>query len=113
MEAVFLQLLGMSYQAGVVVCFILLTRWVFQLCKVPKKYSYFIWAIPYIRFLCPFSLESIFSVFPKKQQLFQQNPIGQVASQNLKNSGLSFIDFSFFKDSVSLDSSKLANGLTS
>ncbi len=95
MEAVFLQLLGMSYQAGVVVCFILLTRWVFQLCKVPKKYSYFIWAIPYIRFLCPFSLESIFSVFPKKQQLFQQNPIGQVASQNLKNSGLSFIDFSF------------------
>ncbi len=71
MEAVFLQLLGMSYQAGVVVCFILLTRWVFQLCKVPKKYSYFIWAIPYIRFLCPFSLESIFSVFPKKQKLFQ------------------------------------------
>lgn len=95
MKAVFLQLLGMSYQAGVVVCFILLTRWVFQLCKVPKKYSYFIWAIPYIRFLCPFSLESIFSIFPKKQQLFQQNLVGQVVPQNLKNSGLSFIDFSF------------------
>lgn len=99
MQAVFIQILNMSYRAGIVVCFILLARWVFLLCKIPKKYAYFIWFIPYIRFLCPFSLESIFHIFPKGQRVFQLNSVGQILSQNLENSIGNFefspIEFSF------------------
>ncbi|MBO5278735.1 MAG: hypothetical protein J6B06_04515 [Lachnospiraceae bacterium] len=72
MEKIFIELLNMSFQAGIVVCFILLARWVFSLCRVPKKYSYFLWLIPFVRFICPVSLQSVFSLLPKKTEAFYE-----------------------------------------
>lgn len=59
-----LQLWNMSYQAGLVIIMILAARLVFSLMKVPKKFSYVLWAIPFFRMICPWTLESPFSLLP-------------------------------------------------
>lgn len=84
MERIFVQLLNMSYQAGIAVCFVLLARWVFSWCRAPRKYSYYLWAVPFIRFCCPFSLKSIFSLLPKEYAPFRKETVNRLidASQN-------------------------------
>lgn len=57
-------LLSMSYQAGIAVCVILTARFLFSLIKVPKKYSYALWAIPFLRLICPWAVKSSFSFLP-------------------------------------------------
>lgn len=57
-------LLSMSYQAGIAVCVILAARFLFSLIKVPKKYSYALWAIPFLRLICPWAVKSSFSFLP-------------------------------------------------
>ncbi len=75
MEKIFTEVLNMSFQAGIVVCFILLARWVFSLCRVPKKYSYFLWLIPFVRFVSPVTLQSIFSLLPKETESFHETAV--------------------------------------
>lgn len=57
---------NMSIQAGLVVLAVLLVRQIFRLLKIPKKYAYALWTIPFLRFICPWSLESVFSVLPEQ-----------------------------------------------
>lgn len=73
MEAFFIELMNMSYQAAIVVCFILAARWLASLAKVPKKYSCMLWAIPFIRMLIPIHLESVLSLLPAKEPFLPEN----------------------------------------
>lgn len=57
---------NMSIQAGLVVLAVLLARQIFRLLKIPKKYAYALWTIPFLRFICPWSIESVFSVLPEQ-----------------------------------------------
>ena len=66
MSDLFIQLLNMSYQAGIVICFIILARYLLKLIKAPKKFAYSLWGIALLRMLLPFSFESILSFLPKK-----------------------------------------------
>lgn len=75
MEGLFIGVLNMSFQTGIVVCFILLARWVFNLCRVPKKYSYVLWMIPFVRFACPVSFQSVFSLLPRETEAFHENTV--------------------------------------
>ncbi|MBP3543415.1 MAG: hypothetical protein J6J86_04240 [Lachnospiraceae bacterium] len=86
MEKLFIEVLNMSVQAGIVVCFILLARWVFHMCHVPKKYAYVLWAIPFVRLVCPVSLQSAFSLLPKEAEGFHENTVNWL-EQTAKTQG--------------------------
>nr|WP_314464242.1 M56 family metallopeptidase [uncultured Clostridium sp.] len=70
LERVFLQILNMSFTASIVIAFVLAVRMLLQ--KALKVFSYALWSVVLFRLICPFSLESVFSLLPTKA-----NPISQ------------------------------------
>lgn len=90
MEAFWIELVNMSYQAAIVVCFILAARWLASLIKVPKKYCCMLWAIPFIRMLFPIHIESVLSLLPKKDSFLPEN-IAYMDSPRV-NTGSSAVD---------------------
>ncbi len=62
MEELFLQILNMSFTAGIVILAVIAVR--FLLHKTPKLFSYALWIIVLFRLVCPFSLESVLSLLP-------------------------------------------------
>ena len=68
MQETFIRLLNQSYQAGIVICFIILARFLLKIIKAPKKYAYYLWGIALVRLIFPFSFENIFSLLPKQTQ---------------------------------------------
>ena len=62
LDKLFLEILNMSFTASIVIIFILIAR--LFLKKVPKIYTYVLWAVVLIRLLVPFSIESILSLMP-------------------------------------------------
>jgi bla regulator protein blaR1 len=67
-QDIFIKLLNMSYQGGIVICVIVLARFILHLIKVPKRYAYYLWLIAFIRLICPFSLESVLSILPQETE---------------------------------------------
>ena len=65
---IFIKLLNMSYQGGIVICFIVLARYILNMIKAPKKYAYYLWMIAFVRLICPFSFESVLSVLPQETE---------------------------------------------
>ncbi len=65
METVFLELLNRALCAGWLVLAIILLRAVFR--KAPKWICCLLWGLVAIRLLCPFSVESFFSLIPSAQ----------------------------------------------
>ena len=61
-EQVFIKILNMSLNATFVVIAVLFLRFFFR--KIPKKYSYLLWMIVFLRFLWPFTVESVVSLIP-------------------------------------------------
>ncbi|MBQ8822956.1 MAG: hypothetical protein IJZ82_09960 [Lachnospiraceae bacterium] len=70
MEGLFLKLLNMSISAGWVILAVILLR-VF-LKKGPKWIRCILWGIVGIRLICPFSLESVFSLIPSAETIPQE-----------------------------------------
>lgn len=66
MDICMMQVFNMSCQAGIIICIILIVRQIFHWIKVPKKFSYCLWLIPFFRMICPWTVESIFSLMPIK-----------------------------------------------
>lgn len=64
MEPYVIQVLNMSYQAGIIICIVLIMRQIFHWIRVPKRFSYMLWLIPFFRMLCPWTVESRFSFMP-------------------------------------------------
>ena len=62
MGDIFLKLLNMSITAGWLILVILCIRLIFR--KIPKWVSCLLWGFVAIRLLCPFSIESRFSILP-------------------------------------------------
>ncbi|MDR2670482.1 MAG: M56 family metallopeptidase, partial [Oscillospiraceae bacterium] len=88
MEKIFLSVLNMSLTASFVIAVVMLVR--LPLKKAPKIISYALWAVAGFRLVCPFTLESMFSLFP-----FKAAPIPQdIARQTLPriDSGVAVID---------------------
>ena len=65
MEALFLKVLRMSATASAVILAVLLARLLLR--RAPKAFSYALWAVVLFRLLCPFSIESAFSLLPAVQ----------------------------------------------
>lgn len=71
LEKVFLQILNMSFTAGIVIIFVSMVR--IPLKKAPKVFSYALWPVVLFRLLCPFSIESMFSLLPAKATPISQD----------------------------------------
>ena len=88
-EGLFLQVLNMSISASWLIGVVLVLRVLLQKVKAPKGISYVLWAFAAVRLLCPFSLESSWSLLPSGQTfseefLYEANP--------KISSGITFID---------------------
>ena len=80
-QDIFIKLLNMSYQGGIVICFILLARYILHLIKAPKRYAYYLWLIAFIRLICPFSFESVLSILPRETEPVKQTIIYEQVPQ--------------------------------
>lgn len=61
MERAFITVLNMSITGSLIIAALLIIRFAFR--KLPRKYSYALWAIPAFRLLCPISISSAISFF--------------------------------------------------
>lgn len=77
MEVLFLKLLDMSIAASWLVLAIMAVRFLFR--RIPKWISCLLWALVALRLLCPFSIESTFSLVPDTE--FQESAISEVQSR--------------------------------
>lgn len=71
LDALFLQILNMSFVASFVIVFVLAGRLLLK--KLPKIFSYALWSVVLFRLICPFSFESVFSLLPAKANPFPLN----------------------------------------
>ena len=62
-SGLFSQLISMGMTASWVILVVLAVRLLFQRLRLPKKYSYYLWAVPALRLICPVSVSSAFSLF--------------------------------------------------
>ncbi|MDE6922237.1 MAG: M56 family metallopeptidase, partial [Oscillospiraceae bacterium] len=67
MEDLFFTVVGMSLTGSAVILFVLLAR--LALRRAPKIFSYALWAVVLLRLLCPFALDSAFSLLPSAQMV--------------------------------------------
>jgi len=88
MTSVFITVLNMSLMASFVAIGVMLIR--LPLKKAPKIYSYALWAIVLFKLLCPFTIETPFSLSPIKAEPVPQDII--YAQNPFIDSGISFMD---------------------
>lgn len=69
---IFSKILEMSLQATIAIFLIVIVREIFKLMRLPKKISYLLWIIPFIRLAVPFSLESSLSVMPVSLNIYEK-----------------------------------------
>jgi len=97
MSELFLTVLNMSLTASYVILFVIIVRLLLK--KAPKVISYALWSVVAFRLIIPFSVESMFSLMPRKTNavlipndiIYQQNP--------KINSGIKAVD-SFVNNSL-------------
>lgn len=70
MEKLFLAVLNMSMTASLLIIAVLLIRLVLK--KAPRWISGLLWGIVAVRLICPFSIESIFSLIPSAEPIPQE-----------------------------------------
>jgi beta-lactamase regulating signal transducer with metallopeptidase domain len=97
MSKLFLSVLNMSLMASYVILCVILVRLLLK--KAPKVISYALWSVVAVRLIFPFSMESVFSLLPRKMNtvpiphdiIYQQSP--------KINSGIEVVD-SFVNSSL-------------
>lgn len=91
MEGIFAYLINGAIQSTPIIITVFLIRF-FK--KLPRKSMYFLWALAFLRLLIPFSLETVFSLFPKEQPFiyYKQTDAGEILSENLSLYGSSRLD---------------------
>lgn len=73
LQALFQQVLNLSLVGSYVIMLILLVRLAF--CKAPKWCSYLLWAIVFVRLVCPVFPEGRFSLIPWQLQLHTEKTV--------------------------------------
>ncbi|MCL2125948.1 MAG: M56 family metallopeptidase, partial [Oscillospiraceae bacterium] len=88
MDKLFLTVLNMSLTGTIVIAAVCIAR--LPLKKAPKIISYCLWAVVAFRLICPFSIESAFSLLPINTQAI---PPDMIETRNLHiDSGIGFLD---------------------
>lgn len=63
-----IKMLDISYQASIAVMFVLAARVLLNRIHTPKKYSFALWTIPFLRLALPIQPESVLSLLPKRNE---------------------------------------------
>lgn len=87
METLVLKLLNMSITAGWLILAVLLLRLLLK--KAPAWISCLLWGLVALRLVCPFSLESVFSLIPSRETIPAEIALSPMPSVN---SGVHFVD---------------------
>lgn len=66
MEQLFMMVLNMSITASYVIVIVIAARLLMR--KQPKIYSYLLWAVVFLRLVCPYSIESMYSLIPSYER---------------------------------------------
>ncbi len=89
MEQLFIRILYMSMTAGYCALIVIALR--FLMHRLPKIYSYGLWLVVFLRFLCPVFPESSYSLVKfEPQEIWQdvsydlQMPVGETGTTNIK-----------------------------
>lgn len=61
-DKLFLNIINMTVLSSYSILFVIIVRFFFK--RAPKKYSFILWSIVFIRLVCPFSFENTFSFVP-------------------------------------------------
>ena len=69
MEQLFLEIVNRGLTASILVLAVLMVRFIFQ--RAPKRFRCVLWALVGFRLLCPFSVESVFSLVPNVETVVQ------------------------------------------
>lgn len=87
MESVFLKLLNMSITAGWLILAVIVLRLLLR--RAPKWITCLLWALVAVRLICPFSVESVFSLIPSGETISKETIR---AGRSSIDSGLEFVD---------------------
>lgn len=90
LESIFIEILNMSFIGSFVIFVVIVLRAMMK--NMPKKYSYYLWAVPLIRLIIPFSFDSIVSLIPVNPEPIPQN-IGY-SQIPVVNTGIHVVDSS-------------------
>ncbi len=71
MNGIFIEILNFSFTASIIALAVMLVR--FFLKKMPKLYSYGLWAVVFVRLICPLTFETPVSFSPVEQKLIPQS----------------------------------------
>lgn len=69
MTGLFLKIVNMSITASILVLLVLVLRLIFK--KAPKWVNVLLWGLVAVRLICPFTVESPFSLMPKTDWIEQ------------------------------------------
>lgn len=75
MSSLFLTIWNMSLTASYVALLVIIVRWLFMKAKVPKIFSYALWALVLFRLTVPFSFESSISWIPGSTNVIPQQVV--------------------------------------
>ena len=75
LDSIFMQVLDMSKTASIVILVVLLARLLLK--KVPKVFSYALWAVVLFRLLCPFTFEVTVSIMPEMASVSQDYSLSE------------------------------------
>lgn len=103
MSEIFLQIINMSISAGWIVLAVLPLRLLFK--KAPKWISVLLWGIVAVRLICPFSIESPFSLVP------DTNPINTDIFIDPINTGTSIENALEYNTGAAINESEIVNGI--
>jgi len=73
MSGLFLKVFNRSVSAGWFILAVVLVRFIFK--KAPKWFNCLLWALVAVRLICPFSIESSFSLLPDEE--FENTYLGE------------------------------------
>lgn len=88
MDAVFLQVLNMSFTGGVVILAVLIGRLLLR--KAPRIFSYTLWSIVLFRLICPVTISLPISLLPVNSKPVSPEILTQASPA--VNTGIPFLD---------------------
>ena len=88
MDAVFLQVLNMSFTGGVVILAVLIGRLLLR--KAPRIFSYTLWSIVLFRLICPVTISLPISLLPVNSRPVSSEILTQTSPA--VNTGIPFLD---------------------
>ena len=90
LERLFVEVLNMGITGSFVILAVLLLKIIMK--KLPKRYSYCLWIIPFVRLVLPFSFESFLSLIPVNPEPVLQDIAYSAAP--VINTGITVVDLS-------------------